>query len=152
VADTNNNLYYGNVLYGNSDGIYASGGYLLPASNFLNNTYKNNISVGNTTHQLIAQWGAENDGTMGSGNVYTYNCFGAEAASFIEWGDAVHKSTYDAWETAYGGTTSSVEADPLFTNAAGGDFTLQAGSPCIDAGVNLGTDYQMALAPGSTWP
>ena len=46
----------------------------------------------------------------------------------------------------------TVAADPSFTNAAGGDFTLQAGFPCIDAGADLGTTYQMALRPGTTWP
>jgi hypothetical protein len=32
--------------------------------------------------------------------------------------------------------TSVSSADPLFTNTAGGDYTLQAGSPAIDAGNN----------------
>ena len=43
-------------------------------------------------------------------------------------------------------------ADPLFTNAAGGDFTLQAASPCRGAGVNLGATYDDYLDPDSTWP
>lgn len=34
--------------------------------------------------------------------------------------------------------TGALTTDPLFTNAASGDFTLQAGSPCIDAGTNWG--------------
>ena len=36
-----------------------------------------------------------------------------------------------------------INADPLFTNAAAGDFTLQAGSPCKLAGYNSGitTDF-----------
>jgi hypothetical protein len=70
--------------------------------------------------------------------------------------------------TIYDGTTSrtvaymesndpthwfdNIVADPLFTNAAVGDFTLQAGSPCRDVGVDLGATYANALAPGSSWP
>jgi len=148
-----NTLIYGNALYGNYQFGIALWGPTTPGEDgFINNTVKNNIVVGTVTGpNFYADLGAENPGTNGSGNVYEYNCFGAEKADFIRWGAAT-PDTYDAWETLYGGTTHSIEADPLFTNAAGGDFTLQAGSPCIDAGVDLGTDYQMALAPGSTWP
>jgi uncharacterized protein YfaP (DUF2135 family) len=32
--------------------------------------------------------------------------------------------------------SGNIAADPLFTNAAGGDYQLQAGSPCIDAGAD----------------
>ena len=50
------------------------------------------------------------------------------------------------------GVGTDWNSDPLFANGAGGDFTLQATSPCIDAGTDLGPSYSTALLPGSSWP
>lgn len=131
------NKIYNNTSYGNYHGITlrSYGGAEMD-----NNLIKNNISVGNTETQLKALDGAENAGT-GSGNVYDHNCFGPEYAGFIWWGGdwdtEVPMNTYDAWETAYGGTTNSVEDNPLFTNAAGGDFWLKNNSPACRNGTYL---------------
>ena len=132
------NLIYNNVCYGNKYGISAWGSIEQNKDQFTNNIFKNNICFGNTSRELFARWGGENDGTVGSGNVYEYNCFGAESSNFIEWGNGVYKSTYDAFETAYGSRTNSVESDPLMTDPDNDDFTLQSTSPAIDAGVNVG--------------
>ena len=40
-------------------------------------------------------------------------------------------------EGGWGTDSSNIDADPLFEGAAYDNFTLQAGSPCIDAGLNL---------------
>jgi hypothetical protein len=123
---------YNNTCYGNNVGIGAIGE--ATGDTYTNNLFKNNIATGSTARALWASSGGENDGTRGSGNVYTNNAFGPEAADFITWGAAT-PDTYDAWETAYGGTTASVEADPQFVSTS--NFYLRAGSPAINAGANV---------------
>ena len=139
---------YNNVSYDNgSEGISVWGDGT--GGSIENNLIKNNIATENDGCELRCGYGGENDGTNGSGNVYTYNCFGAESSNFIEWGDSNYDSTYDDWETSYGGTTHSVEAAPLMTNPGNGDFTLQVGSPCRERGTNvaLTADYDGSYVP-----
>jgi hypothetical protein len=38
------------------------------------------------------------------------------------------------------GSNGNLDQDPAFTDASGGDFSLDGGSPCIDAGAPIGTD------------
>ena len=49
------------------------------------------------------------------------------------------------WPPSIGSTNAAdsrpLFADPVFTNAASGDFTLQVGSPAIDAGVLVGLPF-----------
>jgi len=143
-------LVYNNSSYGNGTGIGIRGEDA-DDRGMVGHKVKNNIIFNNTSAELAATFGGENDGTMGSGNVYLNNCLGAESSNFIEWGDGVDKSTYDDWETAYGGTTTSVESDPLFTNPSSDDFTLQSTSPAKEAAVPI-TGYNIRLHPDSSWP
>jgi len=146
-----NNLIYNNTIYGSQVGINVwLDNYQLTTARLDNNLVKNNIVFGYTLRALSAGRGGDNV-TYGSGNVYEYNCFGPESSNFIEWGGS-YKSTYGAWEAAYGGSTHSVQADPQLTNGTGGDLTLRATSPCIDAGADVGPSYGTALLPGSSWP
>jgi len=142
---TRNMQIYSNTLWGNvtnSALVYAwgqlllSGYYPLMAAGCVNNTVQDNISVAAVAGpELLTEFGCENDTTHGTGNVYTYNAFGPQAANFIEWGLGAFQSTYTSWATAYGSVTNALTTDPLLTNPAAGDFTLQAGSPAIGAGV-----------------
>ena len=125
---------YNNTIYGNDAGI-ALVGLDATERDMTGNIIKNNIVFNNTYEELVTKFGAENDGTMGSGNVYEYNCFGPEGSNFIQWGNGTFKATYDAWETSYGGTTASVEVDPQFISTT--NFYLKASSPAINAGANV---------------
>ena len=51
--------------------------------------------------------------------------------------------TISAWMSLYGAAHGCINANPLFVDAAGGDFRLQAGSPAKLAGYNSGitTDF-----------
>jgi len=147
--DVTGALVYNNTVYANTRGGLICEGVGIQTT-MVKNIFKNNISTGNGTN-LVAILGGENAGG-GSGNIYEYNCLGTEAAGFVLWGNGEYKSTCEAWETAYGGLTHSVESDPDFTDASRGDFTLLATSPCIDAGADVGPSSSIALMPGSSWP
>lgn len=146
---SNDNKVFNNIAYNNKYGIGVIGNYPEQSDDMMNNLIKNNIAYNNNIHQLRVAFGGENDGTYGSGNVYEYNCFGAESSNFIEWGFDIYKSTYDAWETSYGSSTYSVESDPLMTDPDNDDLTLQSTSLCINAGTNvsLTSDYAGNAVP-----
>jgi hypothetical protein len=149
-GNTSDNLVYNNTIYGGRNGIFGvcyneSGGY----GRMDDNLVKNNIVVGQTFRRLNLQNGPDND-TYGSGNVYEYNCFGAQATNFIRYGSDL--STYAAFDSAYGASTHSIQSDPKLTNPAAGDCTLQSDSPCINAGANLGATYKYGLMHDSVWP
>lgn len=69
---------------------------------------------------------------------------------------------YNCWHTGLLGLMNiedgtpgpnSIEADPLFTNAPGGDFSLQAGSPCLNAaddGTHMGA-WQGQIGVNDPW-
>ena len=50
--------------------------------------------------------------------------------------------TWAQWQASY--DANGVNEDPTLTDPGNGDFTLQAGSPCIDAGVDVGLDRDFA--------
>jgi hypothetical protein len=143
LSEASYNKVYNNVCYGNLTGIVIQGTSSLTANRCRGNIVKNNISFGNSNNQLGCYYGGENDGTMGSGNVYQNNALGVEGTGFIQWGSGVNKNTYAAWASAYGSSTNSIQTDPLLVNSTSLNFQLQTGSPCINAGVNVGltTDF-----------
>ena len=145
------NAIYNNTVYGGRAGILVASYSQGAGMEISRNLFKNNILLGQTEQALIAMLGGDNSPPYGIGNLYENNCFGPEFTGFIRWGSS-SKSSYASWEKAYGGPTNSVQADPKLTNVDGGDFTLLASSPCVDAGTDVGLTFSTALLPGSLWP
>jgi hypothetical protein len=51
------------------------------------------------------------------------------------------------------GTHGSCSTNPLFVSYSGGDLSLQAGSPLINAGDStIGNQFNQGIAAGATWP
>lgn len=146
------NAFYNNSTYGNTlGGIFTEGDYLGAAGSVVNNIWKNNLATGSVSGpNFTAQNGAENDGTDGSGNVYTDNGFGPNATNFVNFGNVLY-SSYGAWFADWG-VYFSMQLDPLFNNPAAGDLTLQTLSPAIGFGATLGAPYDIGLDASSTWP
>lgn len=158
-ADDNGNVstntFYHVSCWDNDTNLYVAGGYL-GVGTCSSNTFKNVLTYNGTTREATFKWGGENDGTMGTGNVYTYCCLGAERSNFIEWGAGVYKSTYAAWSASAGAgagiTDNAVNANPLLVSGGSVPGDLQSGSPCINAGVSLagvndGPDQVYGSAP-----
>jgi parallel beta-helix repeat protein len=141
---TQGTTVYNNTLYGNNVGLACIG--TLSGDPINNNIFKNNIATGNIT-ELYAFQGGSNDGAYGTGNVYTYNDFGVAGTNFISWAGSNY-STYSSWYSVYAAANgNTVQSDPLFRSASGGDFRLQSTSPAIDAGTNVGLTQDFAGVP-----
>lgn len=110
---------------------------------------------------------ADNTGSTTAGGIYTNN--GSNATLFLNnsivWGNssgivnAGHNAVaiYSVVQGGYAGVGNS-SSDPLFTNAATGNYRLQTGSPAIDLGNNaaytsvgnINTDKDLANHPRLT--
>jgi hypothetical protein len=101
----------GNTFFGNTTAIKSDGGYLRGAI-ILHNIFKDNTTgISETVSNL--------------GNLIKFNLF--------------HGNSTDISTTYLGAldSTNITGQDPLFVDAANGDFTVQSGSPVINAGLNF---------------
>lgn len=158
MGSTGNKAYY-NVVYNETTG--------MESYNFSNIEFHNN-AVCNTTVNGLGFVSAST--TISSNNVaknnivYTasgvafmryqatqnaidYNVYFSSGTTRFSWGGV--PIDFDAWKTASQQDSHSQVADPLWVDRAGHDFHLQAASPAVDSGTDLGftRDYDGVSAP-----
>ncbi len=124
--DIVNNTFYNN----GTDDIWGSGGIFLNAASLADVMVINNIVSANHLFSISIS-----DEVDGAEVTVDYNLIT----------DFMNNTAY--FETR---GTNYVEADPLFTDTTAGDFTLQTGSPAIDAGFSVGapeTDFNGTARP-----
>ena len=94
------------------------------------------------------------DATSETGTAYDYNDYFSASGTPFNWGGTAYNLAN--WQTNSSQDAHSFSSDPGLTNGSAlsstGNYALLAISPAINAGVNLGSTYQMALSPSSSWP
>ena len=129
------NNIYNNTFYSTINGITL----LSPTDYF---TIKNNIFHGTRNYPVVQQG-------SGSNIIYDYNLYNTPANGFYISG--VAKSWLE-WRASGKDVNSPRPSDPLFTNAAGGVYTLTAKSPARGKGVNVGLTTDIAGRPVNNPP
>jgi len=143
AADTaNTNEIYNNTIYldVNTENVYgiqivANGGSVA------GNIIKNNIIY----HDAAAGYDYIYNGADATADI-DYNLYWPVIGNTEMHYNGTDYNSFSLWQAA-SHDANGVEADPLFSDAANGDFTLQSGSPAIDAGALLSihvdgwTDY-----------
>jgi hypothetical protein len=125
--------FSGTVFYNNT--IISDGGYcVLGFDNVGGTTFKNNIIVGISGTPLLKSDNGTHDGTW----ISDYNDW--QGTGGFVCGSSYSKLT--AFASAVGGDSHSIASDPLFTSNYA-NLHLQGGSPCVNAGSNVGltTDF-----------
>jgi hypothetical protein len=103
---------------------------------------ENNIFWATSTANII--WSVTQSAMTANHNIY----FRSDTPTGTFYYNGVEEN-YSWWAA---NVDSSPFTNPLLNNPSGGIFTLQSSSTAIDAGVNLGTVYDMGLDPSSSWP
>jgi hypothetical protein len=100
-------------------------------SGWSNTVLRNNILHG-------TRYVFEDTHTPGPGHDWDHDLLfsTAQPASFVKWNNTRYY-TLAEFQAGTGQEPNGLSADPLFTDPAGADLTLAAGSPAIDAGVSI---------------
>jgi len=139
-------LVYGNILDG--AGYSTRCIYIEGDSSPQGTKIKNNIIIGAVQHAIYLYTSLDDYTGFDS----DYNLLRKEDESTNVISRQWNQYTLDTWFSTYGFAEHSTGEDPLFTDRDNNDYTLLAGSPCIDTGVDLGGPYSEAFLPAAAWP
>jgi len=117
-------------------------------------TVKNNICYENgqpgtpTTgdeggHEILVTADAQT-GFTADNNCY-YHTTAKVTGNPFNWGGVSYN--FSDWKTQTSQDANSINSDSLMTDPANGDFTLQVGSPCVNAGTDVGLTEDYAGNP-----
>ena len=149
---SSNNVASYNVIARNGSIGLVVNGYSAGSSNI---TVLNNTIYGNKSYGMVA-WKPVNGLTI-KNNILVNNVgygIGFSSTGITSYTVANNLAFGNTQgTTAYvSGATGTFVADPLFAAPASGDFSLQASSPAINAGLYLGAPYSAWLMKGTIWP
>ena len=132
------NIVYNNTIYGPAN----TNAAISQASTSTATLVKNNIFWTGAYATV--------DASSETSTAYDYNDYFSASGTPFSWGGTAYN--FANWKTNSSQDSHSLNSDPKLTNAGSRNFSLLAGSPAIDAGTNLGSTYQLALSPSSSWP
>jgi hypothetical protein len=149
---SNNTASYNVIANNGSFGLVVNGA-AVGANNI--NVFNNTI-YGNKNYDGIAVWNTVNGLTIKNNIVannvgYGIGFTSSGPTNYIVANNLIFGNTLAATDYV-SGATGTITAGPAFVAPASGNFSLQASSPAINAGLNLGSPYQAGLAAGSSWP
>lgn len=121
-------VLYNNVLYSKATDLNRNGVTVIDNAD-VSLTMRNNIVKG---------WARGIRNFSGAVLDLDYNDFQGNTASYFD-----NSTGYLTGKTG----AHSITSDPLFTDAANADFTLQGASPCLNAGVSIGQASDKARNP-----
>jgi hypothetical protein len=135
-------IVYNNTFYGPSN----TNAAISQASTSTGTLVKNNIFYTGAYASV--------DASSETGTAYDYNDYFSASGAPFNWGGTAY--TFANWQTTSSEDAHSLNSNPSLVSAAGissgGNYAPLAISPDINAGVNLGSAYQMELSPASAWP
>lgn len=128
-------VYNNTIATSTGDGVLATEGTWLLKNNLLYNNGHYEVEAPSTVTSFTSD----------------YNDFyHAAGGNFMSWSGTA--ATFAGWQSASSQDSNSLSTDPLVANAGANNYTIAGNSPLVDVGTSLGSTYQFALLPASTWP